>query len=448
MTKTKLPPALELLGRFDVIATPESAGEVLTNLARLVTDSLGEDAEHRRHIAATIDLLPNSIRIAEVATLDAFQQAMETKVQEHPEEAPSLLGCQLRLAPRLSAERVQAISAMLQSFLQNGAPDVVRKFISVEAKQARDLINPGAWYGPLNTRLSQVTDEDSAYQLIAASLEAGRILGDREGAVSDLASALRNSTQPGWKAVLRATQRALQTRTHLTRPISDVPLVEALIKAVLDGAGTNPAAASPEAIDLTFEAMKSWNTAHDAVLEAMGSLVSGNKEVGARLLKELLLEGINRKILSDTERRTTFELIVNHLNHVTPSSPGQVAELYECLMLLTKERTSQKEDVYRVIRDYSRPDATRPNHIPEEFRKIGYLKIAELEYLPRSRPAEELSLLFQEAKAAAEPLRMEIVKAIVALRKAGLEQDSEVWQEIKEFFDSAGGDYSRMAAGM
>lgn len=448
MAPNDLPGPLELLARFDDVVDGEAAASVLSKIASLLgkTEEEEEDIAIREQLVETIERVPKAHQLAAADVLAALRQALASKIPAYPDEAATLLRGELTVARHLAEDELGQVAADVQQFLENGEAEIVRVFTESEIARAKEALESSIWLKPLGRRLANAGDEETAHTILITLLNAGKLLDSRDKALEELLAVLRNPSQPGWSHALRATGRVIEEAAFFTRPKTDLPHVEAILESVLQAVNSQPDAAASDALDTALVILQGWRVSRESFLASLEVCIQADADRPREAVRETVRKALETSILTAPEQESIVEAVVTYLNRAAPQTPHQLATLYDTLHLLREAVPSKADEIYRVIRSYSRPDGSRPTFVQPEMRPIAYQHMGKMGYMRAKDARHELEEMLQEARGTDDDsLKRTIVEALAALREAKVVPRSGRWSEIGQYVGTLGESYQELA---
>lgn len=452
MSPSDLPRSLELLTRFDDAVDGKAAASVIGKIASLLGETGEADKGIREQLVETIDRVPRARELAGADALAVLRQALSSKMPTYPNEASTSLHGQLTLAEHLDADARGQVAADLERFLQSPEAQKIRDFVAREIPRVKDVFESSGWLRPLGRRLASAGNEASACEILMALLSAGKLLDSEDEAVEYLLAVLRDPSQTGWRHTLRATGQVIQERAFSTRRKRDLPHVQKIFDAAVEVARSQPTAVTPGALDLALDLalviLQSWNLAKEPLVACLAALIRTNGDPPREAVKGTVQKGVDAGILTPSEQESIIESMVAYLRGAAPETPQQLGILYDTLELLRQTVSSKANEIYEVVRSYSRPDGLRPTFVQPGMRPIAYQHIAKIGYIPKEDARHQLGEMLHEAMGAADDsLRKAIVETLAALRKAKIMPASKVWFEIHRYVVTLGDSYQELAKG-
>lgn len=449
MSPNDLPRSLELLTRFDDAVDGEAAASVIAKIGDLLTQTGEEEADKaiREQLVETIERVPKARQLAAADVLAAFRQALASKIPTYPDEAATLLRGELTVARHLAEDELGQVAADVQQFLENGEAEIVRAFTESEIPRAKEALESSIWLEPLGRRLANAPDEQSAYGILVTLLNAGKLLDRRDEALEQLLAVLRNPSQTGWPHALRSTGQVIEEGAFFTRPKKDLAHVQQIFDTAVEVVNSQPAAVAPDGLDLPLVILQSWQLAKEPLLACLAALTRTNGDGPREAVRGTVQKGIDAGVLTPSEQEAIIEAVVGYLNEAAPETPQQLGTLYDTLQLLRQMVPSKSDEIYEVIRGYSRPDGLRPTFVQPEMRPIGYEHIAKMGYMPRKDARHELADMLHEATGTPDDaLRRTILEMLAALRKAKIMPGSKRWGEVHRYVVTLGDSYQELAS--
>ena len=193
-------------------------------------------------------------------------------------------------------------------------------------------------------------------------------------------------------------------------------------------------------------ALGRWKVGEKPLIECLNGLIATESEEARATLSTVVRHAADAGVLAREEWGSVVESIASYLDGTAPATVQQLSHLFETLSVLRDAAPAKRDEIYRVLRGYSRPEGMRPGHVPPEFRGESYKHIARLAHFPRGDASHELGEMLQEAKGSPdESLRTVILEALVDLRRARIVPRSRYWREIREYVKGLGEPYSKLA---
>ncbi|MEX1253182.1 MAG: P-loop NTPase fold protein [Dehalococcoidia bacterium] len=443
----ELPPAVELLRRFDPVMEPPSANGTIGKLTELLNATDPGKQKELRTMCDLLEGIPESIEQADASLVDGLLAALEARLAGSEEAlARHVLHAELVLAHGSSSEAaVQGASDNLSQFLGTAEAETVREFVRAETKRPNHGLSSASWLEPLTSRLRETRDEEACQMIAEAIWTAGENLGSREEAVAAVGSVLHQAAVPSWRAAFAGVHGLLSNRSVFRTSKRNVEVVEALFSAACKGIAASPSTADSHTVGLLRSMARAWKISHDPLLEVLTASARARNDGAASFVDSFAVAEANEQVLTDEEARSWAGATQQALRETPPVTERQFHSLVNALVLVAP-RLTQRDSVYRVVRDYSRPDSLRPAELPSALRPAAYAQLGTMGFVPREDARREVGDLLQEAKAAEEPLRSQIMDALADLRSAKVLPGSKKWAEVRDFAGGLGPSYARIAS--